>query len=278
MGFFFFFLKSFYNLLGMKLFCFDLDGTILDKDKIFRESTIASIRQIQTKGHAVCLASGRPFSGISPFLRKLDSKNLYAVAFNGAALYKGNGELLYENGFPFRVFLDFHDSHKDFIHNGVDIYCYTEHEVCSFESSEGIHYEHRLNDEPIRMLHERPLASSSTIMKFMVVSKDTKKIDEIEKTIDVPSLHTVRSDPRFFEFTKKGVDKSSAIERLRLLLHIEKREDVVTFGDAGNDFLMLKDYYGIAMGNATEECRQVAKKVTLDCKGDGVSYALTNWF
>lgn len=262
----------------MKLFCFDLDDTILDKDKVFRENTIAAIRRMQSKGDAVCLASGRPFSGISPFLKKLGPKNLYAVAFNGAALYKGDGSLLYKNGFPFRIFLAFRATHKDFIRNGVDVYCYTEEEVCSFENSEGIHYEHRLNDQPVRMLYQRPLNPKDTIMKFMVVSNDTKKIDEIEKTIDVPSLHTVRSDPRFFEFTKRGVDKSTAIEKLRLLLQINKKEDVVTFGDAGNDFLMLKGYYGIAMGNATKECQEVAKRVTLSCKEDGVSYALNNWF
>lgn len=262
----------------MKLFCFDLDDTILDKDKVFRESTIAAMREKQQEGNAICLASGRPFIGISPFLQKLLPKNLYTVAFNGAALYKGDGELLFKDGFPFQVFLDFRASHKDFIEHGVDIYCYTEKEVCSFENSEGIHYEHRLNDQPVRMLYKRPLRPEDAIMKFMVVSNDTSKIDEIEKTIDAPSLHIVRSDPRFFEFTKQGVDKSSAIEKLRLMLRIPNKEDVVTFGDAGNDYLMLKGYYGIAMGNATKECQEVAKRITLSCKEDGVSYALKNWF
>lgn len=263
----------------MKLFCFDIDDTLLDKDKVFRKATIAAIRKKQNEGNAVCIASGRPFSGIAPYLAPLSKTNLFVVGFNGAALYECYGSLLYQNGMPFSVFLSFYKEHSKLLSEGVSMYCYTGNEVCSFEDSEAIHYENRMNNAPMRILSDRPLDDNAPIMKFMVASDIHEKVDAVEKEKGSYSfLHTVRSAPCFFEFTKLGVDKSSAIEVLRLHLGIENKLDVVTFGDAGNDYLMLKDYYGVAMGNATESCKEVAKKVTKTCKEDGVAYALEHYF
>lgn len=263
----------------MKLFCFDIDDTLLDKDKVFRRATIEAIRKKQSEGCAICIASGRPFSGIAPYLEPLFKTNLFVVGFNGAALYKCDGTLLYQNGMPFSVFRDFYNGHRQLLSKDVSMYCYTDREVCSFEESEAIRYENRMNHAPIRLLLDRPLNEEAPIMKFMVASDIYEKVDSVEKEKDKYSfLHTVRSAPCFFEFTKLGVDKSSAIEVLRLYLGIENKLDVATFGDAGNDYLMLKDYYGVAMGNATASCQEVAKKVTLTCKEDGVAYALEHYF
>ncbi len=77
---------------------------------------------------------------------------------------------------------------------------------------------------------------------------------------------------------EKKVDKAYGITQLASLIGVSDYNDIVTFGDEGNDVKMLKDFYGIAMGNATPECQAVAKKVTLSCHDDGVSYAINNWF
>ena len=63
---------------------------------------------------------------------------------------------------------------------------------------------------------------------------------------------------------------------MRNYLNIEK-ESVYTFGDSGNDVKMIKDFNGVAMGNASEECKKVAKFVTKSVDENGVIYALDNF-
>ncbi|HPN60537.1 MAG TPA: HAD hydrolase family protein, partial [Bacilli bacterium] len=52
-------------------------------------------------------------------------------------------------------------------------------------------------------------------------------------------------------------------------------KDVIAIGDGDNDFEMVRDAgIGIAMGNAAEKVKRVAKIVTSDVGDDGVYQAL----
>lgn len=86
----------------------------------------------------------------------------------------------------------------------------------------------------------------------------------------------MRTDDHFIEFINKTTDKSIGVDFVRQKLNIDKN-DVYTFGDSGNDVGMLKMFNGVAMGNATEECKKVAKFVTKDIKEGGLIYALENF-
>ena len=262
----------------MKLFCFDIDGTILEAGGSFRQSTIGAIRNLQEKGHFVTIASGRPYSGIAPFLKPLIQEKLYAVALNGAAVYDNKGKLIYDNGFPFAVFEKFHNDHLSLIEKGMDIYCFTASEVCGFEDSMALRNERIWNNVQVRLLKENPLKPTDCIMKFMAVSDNIALVSDLMNHPAPEGLTSVKSTPRFCEYMEKKVDKAYGIIQLASLLGVSNHNDIVTFGDEGNDVKMLKDFYGIAMGNATPECQAVAKKVTLSCHDDGVSYAINNWF
>ena len=45
-----------------------------------------------------------------------------------------------------------------------------------------------------------------------------------------------------------------------------------------NDLLMIKEFDGIAMGNALPIVKKYAKKITKSVSEDGVGYALSTWF
>jgi hypothetical protein len=75
----------------------------------------------------------------------------------------------------------------------------------------------------------------------------------------------------YYEFTAMGVDKAKALQTV-----LEKkgftREELIAFGDAENDATMLKlAGIGVAMGNATEELKQIADRVTLSLDEDGIA-------
>ena len=90
-------------------------------------------------------------------------------------------------------------------------------------------------------------------------------------------FNIVRSAPFFLEFLNPKADKWYAIEALAKHLGI-KNDEIMTFGDANNDYSMVKNAgLGIAMGNGIDELKKVAKFVTVPNYENGVAYALNKF-
>lgn len=80
----------------------------------------------------------------------------------------------------------------------------------------------------------------------------------------------------FLEFMAKDVSKGNAIKALCKRLQISL-EEVIVFGDSLNDKSMFEVAgYSIAMGNASDELKNLADKVTLDNNSGGIPHALRN--
>ena len=78
----------------------------------------------------------------------------------------------------------------------------------------------------------------------------------------------------FYEVVKKGFSKATGIEYVLRHFNIAK-EDSFVFGDSNNDIEMM-EYAGhsIAMGNATEECKEKASYITGDILEHGIYDAM----
>lgn len=72
-----------------------------------------------------------------------------------------------------------------------------------------------------------------------------------------------------YMFVEPG-DKSKGIKRM--VEHLDGDiKDVVVFGDEKNDLSMfISEWTSIAMGNATEEIKNLATEITLDNDHDGI--------
>ncbi|HNZ50019.1 MAG TPA: Cof-type HAD-IIB family hydrolase [Bacilli bacterium] len=89
------------------------------------------------------------------------------------------------------------------------------------------------------------------------------------------------SELRFIQWMDVGYDilpghasKGLGMKRLAEYLQMDLK-DVIAIGDGDNDFEMVRDAgIGIAMGNAAEKVKRVAKIVTSDVGDDGVYQAL----
>lgn len=80
------------------------------------------------------------------------------------------------------------------------------------------------------------------------------------------------------EIMNKNIHKASALKQVANSFNIS-RENILAFGDAGNDLEMI-DYagVGVAMGNATEEVKVIADYITGTNEEDGVANFLINYF
>lgn len=261
-------------MLDMKLLVFDVDGTLADHTAPSK-AVIDAINARLSQGDAMAIASGRPYSGIKPYLDYFASGKKYSLGANGVIVQEENGTVLFNRGMEHEVFSSFLARHEKEIGHGLELYCYTEGGLGYLRYSDAIDYEIECNALAVRDLTKEPFKEGERILKFMLAG-DSKQIDSFPLTEEDHGFQILRSDPHFLEFVRNDADKASGVESLRKYLGIAP-EDVYCFGDQGNDVGMIEAYQGVAMGNATEECKAVAKFVTKPLWEDGVAYALEHF-
>ena len=256
----------------MNLFVFDVDGTLVTRSKKLRKETINTLNRIIDNGDAVCIASGRPFNGIFRYLSKLHDGKKYAICSNGSALLDYYGNVIYDLKISYALFLFLNEKYNYLKNKGLSIYCYIDNSVGYIKYDKWIANEIRSNNiKAINLNKYKP----ESIQKIMLAAPiDTSKEIILPKEI-YEKYNVVRSSSVFLEIINKKCDKSFGVSELKRILNL-KDENIFTFGDNQNDYLMIKNFNGISMGNATDEVKKVSKFITKSVYEDGVSYAIKN--
>ncbi len=118
------------------------------------------------------------------------------------------------------------------------------------------------------------------MLQFSVGSTDSKNIDEVIDMLD----DSMKVENRFISgylpveheiinIINKSVSKGNGILGLCKYLKI-KPEEAMAFGDDLNDISMMKSVYGVAMGNAFDEVKVLAKEITKTNEEPGIAEIL----
>lgn len=265
---------------AMRLFVFDVDGTLVGRDQILKDEVKNALNKILDRGDALAIASGRPYPGIIKYLCQLHKGNKFCICANGSEVKDEDGVSLMIDALPIRDYYQFIQNHTDiFHHDDTNIYLYTSEALGYLKYDKYIEGEITCNGSFHAFdLNKQYLPLDFPILKFMIASNKSlsadfeKKITEEERN----KFRVVRTAPIYIEFISKTTDKSVAVSFLKKYLKIDESE-VYTFGDSGNDYLMIKEFNGIAMGNATDDCKAVAKFITKSVDDGGIVYALENF-
>ena len=262
----------------IKLIALDMDETLLQPNKTIADIDRESLIRAQKMGIHVVLATGRPIVGIKRFLDELEvPNNEYAICFNGAEVQTVDGkEIIYNeklNGDDLHYLADLAQKLNVNMHGFDKNGCFSE------KMSKYTHLEITLNHIDLNYVKYSDFSKDHEIIKIMFVDEPDYLEDVIRR---IPKetyerFNIVRSAPFFLEFLKPSADKWYAINALANHLGI-KNDEVMTFGDAKNDFLMVKNAgLGVAMGNAVPELKKVAKYITRKNYENGVTYALNKF-
>ena len=234
-----------------KLIALDMDGTLLNEEKIVTERTKKAIQAARDKGVTVVLATGRPIDGVTRYLEELDmyTDNDYVLSYNGGLVLKTKSrEVVCKMGLIGEDVHYLYDLSKKLGVNNITI--------------QEINFENIKNDE--------------SYIKVMMIDEPEilqNAVDNLPKEV-FEKYTVVRSTPYFLEFLNKEVNKGVGVELLAKHLGV-KREEVITMGDAGNDLHMIEYAgMGIAMGNAFEEVKKAANYITDSNNEDGVATAI----
>lgn len=280
----------------IKLIASDMDGTLLNGAHVITEETIAEIRRVQEAGILFVITTGRMYEDARKDLEQYGIQCAY-LAMNGALLVNSDGEIVQR--------LDITPQDVSFVTQYL-----TQHRLyAELYTTEGIFTpsdETSMFDavvakyqtffpsvsreelrktwkdapqqqsikhiEQVEQLAQRDICVS----KILSFSEQEEKMEQARRELgEHGSIAVSASFPCNLEVTTEQAQKGKALERFAKHIGIA-REEIMVIGDSYNDLSMLREDFGatVAMGNALEEIKRVAKFVTRDNNHEGAAFAM----
>lgn len=283
----------------MKIFAFDIDGTLLTSTKEVSQSTLEVLHHIEESGDKWLLATGRSYEMIQPILDNIKMKcdcitnsgHLFVDKYGHDGLkFSMPNPVLYK---VIEILLnyDFHIS----LHSDKGKYIFGDKEsyfARHIEISKSRHKENfnKIKNAPlfVKELFLKNTHSINNINELVKHNVHILKIDarnmeptlldigmkELNK-IDEIVIHS--SYEAFLEISEKSSNKAIMLNHI-INTYGAMKEDVYVFGDSMNDIELFQEFpNSIAMGNADDKIKALAKWVTDTNDNNGIAKAFQNY-
>lgn len=259
--------------MTIKLIASDLDGTLLNNACFITERTKEAIRKAREKGVLFTFATGRMFRSALPFALELGI-DLPLITYEGALVKSPTTkEVLYHCPLPVewaKEVIAVGDREK------LSINVYLDDAIYIHRETQEIHDYCRTVKVPFTKVDDLQSFLDRDPDKVIYIGEEEKLVTlwrELENKFK-QQVHITRSTLHFLEFTNPQATKGYGINVLSRSLGI-KKEEIMAFGDNFNDLPLLQSAgMAVAMGNATDELKQVADYITLPNNEDGVAKAI----
>ena len=256
-------------------FVFDLDETLLNRDRHIGDDTRCELMSRVHAGDHIILATSRPIRAVrylldSEFLRHVD-----IITLNGAIHHDAAGVVTQHS------YLN--DNAQTLISNEelkMNVHFYVELQGERFGTNAVY------SEQELEMVHftTRDLVIPLEELDYSQVSKVA--LDGLGKLIEHYSPY-IRSlglkpipclDGTFLNVIAPGCDKSTTLQEIMDARGIN-REDVVVFGDDIPDIEMMKmGGISVAMANAKDTVKHVADYIIGDCDDDVIGEFIRDYF
>ena len=266
--------------MNYKMIVLDVDGTLLNNDKIITARMRTALIKVQQMGIRIVLASGRPTYGVMPLAKELemDKHDGYILSYNGGQIISvQTGDVLFEKRIKIEM-LPYLERKAG--KNKFSIFTYCEDTIYTND----IFDEHIIQEAELNSMRLKEVKNFSEEVNFspykcMIVSDDESALVDLEshwKRRLAGELDVFRSEKYFLEIVPPFIDKANTLSVLLEKLGVES-ENVVAIGDGVCDVSMIQlAGFGIAMGNAQESVKACADYVTSSNEEDGVALAIEN--
>lgn len=263
------------------VFAFDLDGTLLQRNNKANEYTLDVLKKSKESGNINIVATGR---GVAKTLPLLESKAIdhmdYLVCSNGTVIYDvKNKSSITLNSLDKNVF----DIMKNIAQeknliiaidtNSVNATSLPNNKLPEWLNDVDIMDMNILNlmslDELSTLVHHPD--TQLTQIAFRNPLKDAINNTELVRTLisNYPS-EVYLTNSIYTDVNPKNTSKYNAVKYILDLLN-KTNENLISFGDSGNDLELIKNSkIGIAMGNATNDAKSIAKYIISDHNSDTI--------
>lgn len=261
--------------MNHSILCSDLDGTLLSTKCDVSKFTISEIERIK-HSTKIILVSARMPNSMRYIQEDLGIEHEPIICYNGALILKNNRVV-------FSTFIATEIIEKLNVitaEHSIKLGLYFKDEWYVEENSERVKKEiHHTKANPIFRNTTETLQDWKTrgigAHKIMLMGTNTT-IDTITPILEKEfksTMNIYRSNDTLIEVTPKAISKLAAIEKL--LETNDTLNDVIAFGDNYNDADMLEQVdYGVAVGNARDEVKNIADYVAQPNTENGVAHFL----
>lgn len=248
----------------LKYIIFDMDDTLLPKDRIIKKYTLDVLHELQKLGHKIVINTARSKSFNQEYFDEI--KPDYAILNGGSLIIDKNEKILFKEVIAKEVV---NDISKDLLEIANTFSIYTEDELFSSDPnyhSQGAKYfdffKNKLNKEAL---------------KIVASFNDEKVASKIAKKYGLEYVAYLNG--RFGRINLKNTSKESGNRKLMEILGDELKNTIV-FGDDVGDLNMINEAgIGVLMKNARDEIKAKAKNVSKYTNDEeGVARFLSNYF
>jgi Cof subfamily protein (haloacid dehalogenase superfamily) len=251
----------------------DVDGTLLTKDKTLTDGAKAAVRRLHDAGIGFTITSSRPVIGMRFLIEPL-AITLPVGAFNGSCIVDPQMKPIEQHLIPAAAAKRSLDVLNDF---GVDIWLFTS-DLWLTRRPDGEYVPHEkraIRADPTIVGDFTPYLEAAC--KIVGSSSDAPLLQRCEVAMQQAlgrEATAVRSQSYYLDVTPPGCDKGTFVEASAKRLGISTGA-VATIGDMQNDLAMFrKSGLSIAMGNATDDVKKVATRVTASNEDEGFAKAI----
>lgn len=262
------------NIENIKLIVVDIDNTIIPSGvQEISPRLREDFHKAMEKGIKVMINTGRHYTFLQPSLFEDLPMDLIGT-INGACVTDRNGNIIEKHpmkkehmegitdicinndiglGFKFEDRIVTYANHQKFMDGYVQKGAPWESTVLD-DTKERKHHEE----------HGYPLGT------FIIGDESAVK----PFVNSIPELQFAWSFRHGFDVFLKNVNKATSVNRV-LKEYGLSWENVIAFGDAGNDTPFIEPaYIGVALGNSKDDVKEHADIIAPDCKDDGVAVVL----
>lgn len=272
----------------------DVDGTFINSSERVTPRLARVIRHMLERGTVLTLATGRPARWLKPVLDQLDGyipRKPLCICSNGAVLFDAEQEeILHSHQLAATTLTHLYEVAMEHVgaeapvgfgveRLGSHIYSWGD----QFVVEPG--FDHIWPSEEHSTVSAKELVAHPAI-KFFVrsASMSSAALYELMAPHIAPEVGHVSysweggADGGLLEIAPPGVTKKLMLTELAADIGAQP-EHIVAFGDMPNDAEMLEwAGFGVAMGNAAPQVKELADAVTASNDEDGVAQVLETWF
>lgn len=279
----------------VKLIAIDMDGTLVNNQFNISEENAEAIVAAQNQGIEVVIATGRSFKEAKNTLQEVNLKTP-VICINGAQLRSSEGEVIHGIPIPkekyqevnevlkqFSIYYELYTNKGTFTDNVekavdviVDILVSANPEMAADEAHRLAEY--RLKNGRITYMedfHDLTNDNSTQIYKLLCFdTNNEKRLTALDRLNQLGGLAISASANDNLEVTNVNAQKGIALEEYAKARGISL-EETMAVGDNYNDVSMLKRVgYSVAMGNAENDIKEIAKYTTYTNDQHGVAHAI----
>jgi Cof subfamily protein (haloacid dehalogenase superfamily) len=272
--------------MRIRAICTDIDGTLLDSQRQLSSRTISVIKSL--KDVRIILASSRMPSAMRHLQEELGILDHPMICYNGGfvihhASANLKPEVLASVTIPPEIAASVYALSKG---TEINVSLYFEDEWYAPSLDYWTDREQRITKVNAKIGDIGPILekwqhNNQGAHKVMCMgpADQIALMEEKLRAKHGEHIHVYFSRPTYLELAPKSISKASGLNIILENLYDISASEVMAFGDNYNDIEMLQAVgLGIAVADAREEVKRVAKELTLLSKEDGVALAIERHF